>query len=90
MWVQSLGQGDPLEEKTATHSSILAWKIPWTEETGGLQAGTSRKGLDKTEQQSMSTVHGKSNFKKLKNHFAGMSDFYFLPCIFYLYFSIVT
>ena len=37
-WVQSLGQEDPLEEDTATHSSILAWKIPWTEEPGGLQS----------------------------------------------------
>ena len=36
-WVQSLGQEDPLEEETATHSSILAWKIPGTEESGGLQ-----------------------------------------------------
>ena len=37
-WVQSLGQGDPLEEGMASHSSILAWEIPWTEETGGLQS----------------------------------------------------
>ena len=36
MWVQSLGQEDPLEEETATHSSILAWKISWTEELDGL------------------------------------------------------
>ena len=35
---QSLGQEDPLEEEMATHSSILAWKIPWTEEPGGLQS----------------------------------------------------
>ena len=35
-WVQSLGQEDPLEEEMGTHSSTLAWKIPWTEETGGL------------------------------------------------------
>ena len=35
-WVQSLGQEDPLEEEMATHSSILAWRIPWTEEPGGL------------------------------------------------------
>ena len=35
--VQSLGQEDLLEEEMATHSSILAWKIPWTDETGGLQ-----------------------------------------------------
>ena len=37
MWVQSLGGKDPLEEEMATHSSILAWEIPWTEEPGGLQ-----------------------------------------------------
>ena len=43
--VQSLGQEDPLEEEMATHSSILAWKIPWTEEPGGLQAmGSQRVG----------------------------------------------
>ena len=36
MQVQSLGWEDPLEEKMATHSSILAWRIPWTEEPGGL------------------------------------------------------
>ena len=36
MWVQSLGQEDPLEESIGTHSSILAWRIPWTEEPGGL------------------------------------------------------
>ena len=34
MWVQSLGQEDPLEEGMATHSSILAWRIPWTGEPG--------------------------------------------------------
>ena len=35
-WVQVLGGEDPLEEETVTHSSILAWRIPWTEEPGGL------------------------------------------------------
>ena len=38
MLVRSLGWEDPLEEGTATHSSILAWRIPWTEEPGGLQS----------------------------------------------------
>ena len=38
MQVQSLGQEDPLEKEMATHSSILAWRIPWTEEPGGLQS----------------------------------------------------
>ena len=37
-WVRSLGWEDPLEEGMATHSSILAWRIPWTEEPGGLQS----------------------------------------------------
>ena len=38
MGVQSLGQEDPLEKEMATHSSILAWKISWTQEAGGLQS----------------------------------------------------
>ena len=38
MKIQSLGQGDPLEEEMATHSKILAWRISWTEEPGGLQS----------------------------------------------------
>ena len=38
MWVQSLGQEDPLEKGMATHSNILAWRIPWTEEPGRLQS----------------------------------------------------
>ena len=38
MWIQSLGQKNPLKEEMATHSSILAWRIPWTEEPGGLQS----------------------------------------------------
>ena len=44
---QSLGQEDPLEKEIATHSSTLAWKIPWTEEPGGLQSmGLQRVGHD--------------------------------------------
>ena len=41
--VRSLGQEDPLEKKMATHSSILAWKIPWVEELGGLQSMGSQR-----------------------------------------------
>ena len=37
-WVRSLSQEDPLEKEMATHSSIVAWRIPWTEEPGGLQS----------------------------------------------------
>ena len=40
--VRSLGQEDPLQEGTATHSSILAWRIPWTEEPGGLVHGVTK------------------------------------------------
>ena len=43
MWVQPLGQEDPLEKEMATHSSILAWKIPWTQEPGGLQSMGSQR-----------------------------------------------
>ena len=43
MWVRSLGQEDPLEEGRATHSNILAWRIPWTEEPGGLQSMESQR-----------------------------------------------
>ena len=42
-WVQSLGWEDPLEKEMATHSSTLAWKIPWTEEPGGLQSMGSQR-----------------------------------------------
>ena len=46
-WVQSLGQEDPLEKEMATHSSIHAWRIPWTEEPGWLQVmGLQRVGHD--------------------------------------------
>ena len=48
-WVQSLGQEDPLEKEMATHSSILAWRIPWTEELVGLQS-MGHKESDTTEQ----------------------------------------
>ena len=44
-WAQFLGQGDPLEKEIATHSSILAWRIPWTEEPGRLQS----MGLQESE-----------------------------------------
>ena len=44
-WVQSLGWEDPLEEGMANHSSILAWRIPWTEEPGGLH------GAEKSQMQ---------------------------------------
>ena len=48
-WVQSLGWEDPLEKEMATHFSILAWEIPWTEEPGGLQSMGLQES-DMTEQ----------------------------------------
>ena len=47
-WVRSLGREGPLEKEMATHSSILAWRIPWTEELGGLQSTGSQR-VDTTE-----------------------------------------
>ena len=48
--VQSLGWEDPLEKGMGTHSSTLAWRIPWTEESGGLQSiGSGCKELDRSE-----------------------------------------
>ena len=43
--VQFLGEEDPLEKEMATHSSILAWRIPWTEEPGGLQSMESQRDV---------------------------------------------
>ena len=54
MWVQSLDREDPLEEEMATHSSILAWKIPWIEKSGGLHPW-GHKELDLTERLSTHT-----------------------------------
>ena len=49
MWVRSLGWDDPLEKGMATHSSVLAWRIPWMEEPGGLSPW-GHKELDRAEQ----------------------------------------
>ena len=51
-WVRSLGWEDPLEETMATHSSILVWRIPWTEEPGGYSPG-GREESDRAEQLSI-------------------------------------
>ena len=63
MRVQLLGWEAPLEEEMATHSSVLAWEIPWTEETGGLQSmGLQRVG------------HNGSNLAKKKQYFYNDKD----------------
>ena len=56
MWVPSLGQENPLEEGMATHSSILAWRIPWTKEPGRLWSiGSQRAGHDRSNLAHMHT-----------------------------------
>ena len=64
-WVRSLGREDPLEKEMATHSSILAWRIPWTKELGGLQS-TGRKESDMTERLHITELHRFYFFNKLK------------------------
>ena len=49
MWIQSLDQEDPLEKDMATHSSILAWRLPWTEERGRLQSIGLQRESDMTD-----------------------------------------
>ena len=53
MWIRSLDWEDPLEEEMATHSSILAWKIPWTEEPGRLQS----VGLNESDTNEHTHIH---------------------------------
>ena len=64
--VQSLGQEDPLEQEMAPHSSILTWKIPWTEEPGGLQS-MGHKESDTTDRRSAHTHTG--TFYKMNQGF---------------------
>ena len=52
-WVQSLGREDPLEKEMATHSNILAWEIPWTEEPGRLWSSCKRVGHDLVTKQQL-------------------------------------
>ena len=59
-WVWSLGWEDPLEEGKATHSSVLAWRIPWTEEPDGLQSmGSQRVGHDQATKHSTGLIYSK-------------------------------
>ena len=58
MQVQSLGWEDPLEESMATHSSLLAWETPWTEEHGGLQSMGSQKSQTRLSTWTTTTNEG--------------------------------
>ena len=75
-WVQSLGPEDPLEKGMATHSNIFAWRIPWTEEPGGLQSMESQR-VDTTEVLSLSTfLLGFSIFSSVSRELVIMKQFY--------------
>ena len=58
--VRSLGREDPLEKEMVTHSSILAWRIPWTEEPGGLHSPRDRKESDTTERLHFTSLQARS------------------------------
>ena len=72
-WVRSLGGEDPLVKEMATHSYILAWRIPWIEEPGGLYSLWDRQESDTTER--LTLQHSQDYLK----HFI-MLDFFFLSC----------
>ena len=57
-WVRPLGQEDPLEKEMATHSSTLAWKIPWTEGPGGLQSKGSQRVRHDLVTEHVCTIQG--------------------------------
>ena len=67
MQVPSLGQEDPLEKDMATHSSILPWEIPWTEEPGRLQSMGSQKSQTQLSDQTSHQHIKEKNLKKKKN-----------------------
>ena len=67
MWVQSLRLEDPLEKAMTAHSSILAWRIPWTEESGGLQSlGLQSQDLETKQQNRILLAHSCSAMGSMK------------------------
>ena len=65
MQVRSWGQEDPLEKEMATHSSILAWRIPWTEEPNGLQSTGSQEQDTKYNQHILNKTNEYSSYAKI-------------------------
>ena len=83
MWetrVRSLGQEDPLEKEMATHSSTLAWKIPWTEKPVRLYSSWDHKELDMTEQ--LHNFTSGTSFANISPLFHRLS-FHFIDCFFF-------
>ena len=80
MWVWSLGHEDPLEKEMATHSSVFAWEIPWTEEPGGLQSkGSQRVKHDWASMHATMTLN-----KDLKNIYTRSHSYIDLKVLFTL------
>ena len=77
-WVQSLGWEDPLEESMATHSSIHAWEIPWTEEPGGLQS----IGLQELDTTDRLITQMSVELEMPSNHLILCRPFFLMPSIF--------
>ena len=78
-WVQNLGRDDPLEWEMTTHSSILAWKIPWTEEPGRLQSMRSQRSRAWVNNLQQTTVTKPSNYCVQVDH-KGKGNRYVLRC----------
>ena len=77
MRVRSLGWGDPLDEEMATHSSVLAWEVPWTKEPGGLQSmGSQRARHD------LATAHARTI---CQTQFGKLSGTYYPRCLYNLW-----
>ena len=90
-WVPSLGWEEPLEKEMATHSSILAWRIPWTEELGGLQStGSQRVGHDFTFTFTFILLSIFSKFHPCccmyQNFLPFKAEKYFIVCIYHIKF----
>ena len=87
-WVSSLGREDPLEKEMTTHSSILAWRIPWTEEPGGLHVGC--KELDMMEQLTLALhFHSVYRLRSLRVCEQCLYDFCVSPVILTLHIRIL-
>ena len=67
MWIQALGQEDPLEKEMATHPSILAWRIPWTEEPGRVQSMGSQRADTAEQLSSHACTHTWTHTLRLLN-----------------------
>jgi len=91
MQVRSLGQEDPLEEGMATHSCILAWRIPWTEESGGLQStGSQRVGHNWAHVHACSHSHTHTHVIIIQQWFASHRQRLYILFLHYFYHPVIV